>query len=85
MVRPEEWGVIERSGRGGLRAVHYTDQEMGYQQNLRGLKMALLVLSTNNCLIKAHVAEIMSAIEAATPSTYAEVEIPYEIRSDRDH
>jgi hypothetical protein len=38
--------------------------------------MALLVLSTNN---------IMAATEAAAPGTYAEVEIPYEIRSDRDH
>jgi hypothetical protein len=61
------------------------DQEMSYQQNLSGLKMALLVLSTNNwSLIKAHVAEIMAAIEAASPGTFAEVEIPYEIRSDRD-
>jgi hypothetical protein len=47
--------------------------------------MALLVLSTNNwSLIKAHEAGIMAAIEAATPGTFAEVEIPYEIPSDRD-
>ena len=55
-------------------------------QGWSGLKNgALLALSTNNwSLIKAHVAEIMAAIEAATPGTFAKVEIPYEIRSDRD-
>jgi hypothetical protein len=61
------------------------DQEMSYQQNLSGLKMALLVLSTNNwSLIKAHLAEIMAAIEAAGPGTFAEVKLPYEIRCDLD-
>jgi hypothetical protein len=61
------------------------DQEMSYQQNLTGRKVALVVLSTNNwSLIKAHVAEITAAIEAARPGTYAELKIPHEIRSDRD-
>jgi hypothetical protein len=53
------------------------DQEISYQQNLKGRKMALLVLSTNNWEhIKAGVAEITAAIKAVTPGGYAEVEIP---------
>lgn len=53
------------------------DQEMSYQQNLKGRKMALVVLSTNNWdLVKAHVAGIMVAISEATSGSYSEVEIP---------
>ena len=53
------------------------DQELTYQQNLTGRKMAVLVLSTNNWdHIKAGIAEITAAIGAVTPGSYAEVEIP---------
>jgi len=53
------------------------DQELRYQQNLRGRKLALLVLSTNNWeRIKAHIAGIMAAVNTATPGSYTEVEIP---------
>ena len=53
------------------------DQEMSYQQNLTGRQMALVVLSTNNwSFIKAGIGEIVAAIDAAAPGSYAEVEIP---------
>jgi hypothetical protein len=53
------------------------DQELAYQQNFAGRRMAVLVLSTNNWdFVKAGVAEIRAAIEAATPGSYAEVGIP---------
>jgi hypothetical protein len=53
------------------------DQELTYQQNLTGRKMAVLVLSTNNWdFVKAGIAEIMAAISGVTPGSYTEVEIP---------
>ncbi len=53
------------------------DQELTYQQNLTSRKMAALVLSTNNGdSVKAGIAEIMAAIDAVTPGSYTEVEIP---------
>jgi hypothetical protein len=53
------------------------DQEMSYQQNLAAWKMALVVLSTNNwSFIKAGIGEIMAAIDATTPGSYIDVEIP---------
>ena len=53
------------------------DQELTYQQNLMGRKMAVLVLSTNNWdLVKAGIAEIMAAISGVTTGSYTEVEIP---------
>jgi hypothetical protein len=55
------------------------DQEISYQQNLKGRKMALMVLSTNNwTLIRAQIARITAAIGAVTPGSYTEVEIPRE-------
>jgi predicted nuclease of predicted toxin-antitoxin system len=53
------------------------DQELSYQQNLTGRKMALVVLSTNNWeFVKAHIAGIIVAVEAATPGSYTEVKVP---------
>jgi hypothetical protein len=53
------------------------DQELTYQQNLAGRKMAVLVLSTNNWdFVKAGIAEIMTTIEAVMPGSYSEVKIP---------
>jgi hypothetical protein len=39
--------------------------------------MALVVLSTNNWVfVKAHIAGIIGAVEAATPGSYSEVDVP---------
>ena len=52
------------------------DQELSYQQNLTGRKIALLVLSTNNWrAVKMHIDEIMPAINAATPGSFVFVDI----------
>jgi hypothetical protein len=52
------------------------DQEISYRQNLKGRKMAVLVLSTNNWkLVKAGIADIMAAIQAVKPGGYTEVKI----------
>jgi predicted nuclease of predicted toxin-antitoxin system len=55
------------------------DQELSYQQNLTGRKMVLVVLTTNNWeFVKAHIAGIMVAVEAARPGSYTEVNVPEE-------
>ena len=44
------------------------DQELTYQQNMSGRRIALVVLSTNHWrLVKAHIAEITAAINEASP------------------
>ena len=54
------------------------DQSLTSQQNLKGRKMAVIVLSTDNWEgVKAHIADITAAINAATPGTCAVVKIPY--------
>ena len=52
------------------------DQELSHQQNLTGRNIEVIVLSTNNwSVVKERVAEIMAAINAATPGSVAFVEI----------
>ena len=54
-----------------------TDRNIRYQQNLTGRKIAIVVLGKGRWrLIRTRLAEIVSAVEAATPGSYAEVEIP---------
>jgi hypothetical protein len=68
--------LLDAAEKTGFDLFITADQELSYQQNLTGRAIALVVLSTNNwSLIKADVAEIITAINAATPGSYAEVEI----------
>lgn len=52
------------------------DQELNYQQNLTGRRMAMLVLSTNNWgVVRQQINTITAAIDAATPGSFVFVEI----------
>lgn len=71
--------LLDAAEEAGFELFITADQELTHQQNLTGRKIAFVVLSTNNwAFIKAHVTLIVAAIDAATPSSYAEVEIPEE-------
>jgi hypothetical protein len=51
---------------------------MGYQQNLKGRRIALVVLGTPQWpLVQLHMERIAAAVNAATPGSYAEVDIPF--------
>src|SRR5580658_1484046 len=55
------------------------DKSVRYQQNLEGRRIALVVLSTPQWpAVKLHVAEILAAVNDATPGSYVEVEIAEE-------
>jgi hypothetical protein len=50
---------------------------MRYQQNLRGRRIALVVLSTPQWpVVRLHIERIAAAIDAATPGSYIEVNVP---------
>jgi len=57
-----------------------TDRRIRYQQNLRVLRIALVVLtgSTKWSFVRQNVDRIAAAVASATPGSYAEVEIPLE-------
>ena len=56
-----------------------TDQRIRYQQNLTGRKIAIVVLSgsTKWSRVRLHGERIAATVDAATPGSYTEVEIPF--------
>ncbi len=51
-----------------------TDQNLRYQQNLSGRRLAILVLPTTNWMeIRQHAVEITTAVNAVRPGEYREV------------
>ena len=57
-----------------------TDRRIRYQQNLSGRKIALVVLtgSTKWARVRLHLERIASVMDAATPGSYTEIQIPYD-------
>ena len=54
-----------------------TDASLPHQQNLKGRKLAVLVLGRNRwILIEPRMKEIVAAVNSAKPGTYSLVEIP---------
>jgi hypothetical protein len=63
----------------GFDVLLTADKNMRYQQNLTGRRIALVVLSTPQWpRVRLHLDIIAAAVDAATPGSYAEVDIPYE-------
>lgn len=61
----------------GFEILLTTDKNIRYQQNLSGRKIALVVLGNSPWrLVRLHVPAIVAAVNAATPGSFAEVEIP---------
>ena len=54
-----------------------TDKNMRYQQNMEGRRVAIVVLSRQQWpQLRPHVQQIVEAVNAAAPGSFAEVEIP---------
>lgn len=61
----------------GFDVLLTTDASLPHQQNLKGRKIAVVILSKNRwLLIKPRLAEIATVVNAARPGTYLVVEIP---------
>jgi len=56
-----------------------TDKNIRYQQNLTGRKIALVIPGNQQWpLVRLHLDLIAAAVSAATPGSFAEVDIPFE-------
>jgi len=54
-----------------------SDQNIRYQQNLTGRKLALIVLGSNIWpVVRKHSAAITAGVDAATPGSYDFIEMP---------
>ena len=56
-----------------------TDQRIRYQQNLAGRKIAIIVLAgtTRWSRVRLHLDRVAAVVDAATPGSYTEVEVPF--------
>ena len=56
-----------------------TDRRIRYQQNLAGRKIALVVLTgtTKWSHVRLHLERIAAVVNAATPGSYTEIDIPF--------
>ena len=75
----ENGELLEEAEAAGFEVLVTTDKNLSYQQNLTGRKIAIVVLGKGRwSLIRRHVGRVVAAVNAATPGSFAEVDIPYE-------
>jgi hypothetical protein len=68
--------LIAQAEAGGFEVLVTTDQNLRYQQNLKGRRLAVVVLlSTSWPKIQTRVPDVVAAVDGATPGSYTEVEI----------
>lgn len=75
----ENGELIQRAEEAGYEVLLSTDKNIRYQQNLTGRKIALVILGNQQWpLVRLHLDRIAAAVNAATPVSFAEVDIPFD-------
>jgi hypothetical protein len=70
----ENGELLAKAEAAGFEVLVTTDRNLPYQQNLKGRKIAIVVLGKGRwSLMKPHVAQIMAAVNDAAPGSYMEV------------
>ena len=70
--------LIDAAEQAGFNVMVTTDKNIRYQQNLKARKIALVVLEHSQWPMVKLVAEnIVAAVNAAGPGSYAEVDVPF--------
>jgi hypothetical protein len=73
----ENGELIERAESAGYEILLSTDKNIRYQQNLKGRKIALVVLGNSQWpRVRLHLDKIVAAVNDCTPGSYTEIEIP---------
>jgi hypothetical protein len=74
----ENGELLSKAESAGFEVLVTTDKNLSYQQNLTGRKIAIVALGKGRwTLIQPYVAQVVAAVNAATPGSFAEVEIPH--------
>src|SRR6266566_8858386 len=67
--------LLAEAERAGFDVLLTADKNIRYQQNLRGRRIAIVVLSTPQWpVVRLHLGAIAAVINAATPGSYTEVD-----------
>lgn len=76
--RLENGALLDAAEAAGFEVFVTVDKNLSYQQDLAKRRIAIVVLGKGRwSLIKPHVAQIVAAVNAATPGSFTEVDIPY--------
>jgi hypothetical protein len=71
--------LIAEAEAAGFDLLLTTDKNIRYQQNLKGRKVAFVVLGNQQWpVLRRHVDKVLAAVNAATPGSYTEVDIPFQ-------
>jgi hypothetical protein len=69
--------LLQAAEQAGYDVLLSTDKNIQYQQNLACRKIALVILGNSQWpAVRLHLDKIAAAVDAATPGSYAEVDIP---------
>jgi hypothetical protein len=69
--------LLDVAEKAGIEVLLTTDKNIRYQQNLTGRKIAIVVLGNPQWpVLRRHVDRVVAAVNAATPGSYTEVDIP---------
>jgi len=73
----ENGELIRKAEKAGYQLLLSTDKNIRYQQNPSSRKIALVVLGNSQWpMVQLHLDKIVAAVNACTPGSYSEVEIP---------
>jgi hypothetical protein len=70
--------LLTKAEAAGFELLLTTDKRIRYQQNLKGRKIAVVVLGNSAWrIVRKHLTRNIDAVNAATPGSYTEVDIPF--------
>lgn len=70
--------LLKLAEEAGFELLLTTDKNLLYQQNLSNRKISIVVLGNSTWrYVRPHLDRVLLAVNAATPGSYAEVEIPF--------
>ncbi len=71
--------LLKAAEESGFDLLLSTDKNIQYQPNLKGRRIAIVVLgNSRRPAVHRYIDRVVAAVNAATPGSFAEVEIPYE-------
>jgi hypothetical protein len=75
--RLENGALLDAAEAAAFKILVTADKNMRHQQNLTSRKIAIVVLGNAQWpVLRRHVDRVVTALSAATPGSYTEVEIP---------
>jgi hypothetical protein len=70
--------LIAAAETAGFELLLTTDKNMRYQQNVKGRKIAFVVIGNQQWpILRRYVERVLAAVNAATPGSFTEVDIPF--------